>query len=78
MLGELNAEIDRLNAALDDLRDEYALFTARNEDRMNERLFAQRTGEFERRIADLEARLHATEQEYMLVVDREAGELEAL
>ena len=40
MLVELSAEIDRLNAALNDLRDEYALFEARNEEQMNERRYA--------------------------------------
>ncbi len=78
MLGELTAEIDRLNAALNDLRDEYGLFVARNEERMNEHLFAQRVREFERRIADLEERLHAAEEEYAEVVDREADELGAM
>ncbi len=78
MLGELSAEIDRMNAALNDLRDEYGLFVARNEEQMNERLFAQRVREFEQRIADLEERLRSAEEEYTEVVDREADDLKAM
>ncbi len=78
MLGELKAEIDRLNAALNDLRDEYGLFVARNEEQMNERLFAQRVREFEQRIAGFEERLRSAEEEYDEVVDREADDLKAM
>ena len=74
---ELSAEIDRLNAALNDLRDEYALFVARNEEQMNERRYAQRVREFEERIAGLESDLRSAEEEYREVVDREADDLKA-
>jgi len=78
VLGELNVEIDRLNAALNDLRDEYGLFVARNEEQMNERLYAQRVREYERRIADLEESLRTIEEEYTRVIDREADDLKAM